>query len=197
MPEPPLPGGGPLERRAPRDGRRLSEGQRRHDCLKPGTGSDDGRTGGCEASLPAWIRSADERAPGGGRRTLPSVHCRSTAEAHTFLGWALSHLGRHQDAIAECKAAISLDPDFGNPYNDIGAYLIALGRDEEAIHWLERAKTARRYEPRHYPYFNLARIYIKRHRIREAIRELEQAVRIEPGYTPARRELHRLLGMLN
>ena len=126
-----------------------------------------------------------------------SIAVQPTAEAHTFLGWALSHLGRHEDAIAECKVAISLDPDFGNPYNDIGAYLIPLRRDEEAIRWLERAKTARRYEPRHYPYFNLARIYIKRHRIREAIRELEQAVQIEPGYTPARRELHRLLGMLN
>jgi tetratricopeptide (TPR) repeat protein len=126
-----------------------------------------------------------------------SIALRPTAEAHTFLGWALSHLGHHEDAIAECKVAISLDPDFGNPYNDIGAYLIALGRDDEAIPWLERAKTARRYEPRQYPYFNLARIYVKRHKIREAIRELEGAVALEPGYTPARRELHRLLGMLN
>jgi Tfp pilus assembly protein PilF len=120
-----------------------------------------------------------------------------TAEAHTFLGWALSHLGQPEDAIAQCRVAIALDPDFGNPYNDIGAYLIALGRDDEAIGWLERAKTAPRYDPRHYPYFNLARIYVKRHQIREAIRELEGAVRIEPRYTPARRELHRLLGMLN
>jgi tetratricopeptide (TPR) repeat protein len=126
-----------------------------------------------------------------------SIAIHPTAEAHTFLGWALSYLGRHADAIAECKVAISLDPDFGNPYNDIGAYLIELGRDQEAIDWLERAKTARRYEPRHYPYFNLARIYVKHHKIREAIRELEGAVALEPRFTPARRELHRLLGMLN
>jgi Tfp pilus assembly protein PilF len=126
-----------------------------------------------------------------------SIAAHPTAEAHTFLGWALSHLGQHELAIAECRLAISLDPGFGNPYNDIGAYLIALGRDTEAIEWLERAKTARRYDPRHYPYFNLARIYVKRHQIRDAIRELEAAVRIEPRYTPARRELHRLLGMLN
>src|SRR5215831_8419811 len=126
-----------------------------------------------------------------------SIGLHPTAEAHTFLGWALSYLDRHAEAIAECKVAISIDPDFGNPYNDIGAYLIELGRDEEAVDWLERAKTARRYEPRHFPYFNLARLYVKRHRIREAIRELEGAIAIEPGYTPARRELHRLLGMLN
>jgi Tfp pilus assembly protein PilF len=126
-----------------------------------------------------------------------SIAAHPTAEAHTFLGWALSQLGQHENAIAECRVAISLDPSFGNPYNDIGAYLIALGRDDEAIGWLERAKTAPRYDPRHYPYFNLARIYVKRQQIREAIRELEGAVRIEPRYTPARRELHRLLGTLN
>jgi Tfp pilus assembly protein PilF len=89
------------------------------------------------------------------------------------------------------------DGDFGNPYNDIGAYLIELGRDEEAIPWLERAKKAPRYEPRHFPYFNLARVHIRRNRIREAIAELREAIAIEPGYTLARKELHRLLGMLN
>jgi tetratricopeptide (TPR) repeat protein len=126
-----------------------------------------------------------------------SIAVQPTAEAHTFLGWALSFQGRTEDAIAQCRIAIEVDPDFGNPYNDIGAYLIELERLDEAIPWLERAKTARRYEPRHYPYFNLARVHVRRHRIREAMRELEQAIVIEPGYTLARRELHRLRGMLN
>jgi len=126
-----------------------------------------------------------------------SIDLHPTAEAHTFLGWALSYLDRHAEAIAECKVAISIDPDFGNPYNDIGAYLIAMGREDEAIDWLERAKTARRYEPRHYPYFNLARVYVRQHKIYEAIRELKSAVAIAPRYTAARRELHRLLGLLN
>ena len=39
-------------------------------------------------------------------------------------------------------------PDVGNPYNDIGSYLIKLGRLDDAIPWLRRAMTARRYEPR-------------------------------------------------
>ncbi len=126
-----------------------------------------------------------------------SLAVHPTAEAHTFLGWTLSFLGRPEEAIAECRAAIGVDPDFGNPYNDIGAYLIELGREGEAVDWLERAKRAPRYEPRHYPYFNLARVYVKQHKVREAIVELQQAVAIEPRYTVARRELHRLLGLLN
>jgi len=32
--------------------------------------------------------------------------------------------GKVQEAIEECKRAIEVDPDFGNPYNDIGSYLI-------------------------------------------------------------------------
>ena len=129
-----------------------------------------------------------------------SIAAWPTAEAHTFLGWALSFQGRHEDAIAECKIAISVDPAFGNPYNDIGAYLIELGRHEEAVDWLERAKTAPRYEPRHFPYFNLARVYVKQNRLREAIAELRRALGIEPRYAIARREIERLqryLGMLN
>jgi len=126
-----------------------------------------------------------------------SIAVQPTAEAHTFLGWALSHQGHHEAAIAECRTAIAIDPTFGNPYNDIGAYLIELGRENEAVPWLERAKAAPRYEPRHFPYFNLARIYVRQHKVREAIRELEGAIAIEPRYTAARRELHRLIGLLN
>jgi Tfp pilus assembly protein PilF len=126
-----------------------------------------------------------------------SIGLHPTAEAHTFLGWAYSFQGRPDDAIAQCKIAISVDPDFGNPYNDIGAYLIELGRDDEAVPWLERAQQAARYEPRHFPYFNRARIHIKRHEIREAIGELERAIELEPRYVMARKELHRLRGLLN
>ena len=75
-----------------------------------------------------------------------SIALHPTAEAHTFLGWTYSFQGRHEDAIAECHTAIAVDPDFGNPYNDIGAYLIELGRHGEAIPWLERAKRARAAE---------------------------------------------------
>jgi tetratricopeptide (TPR) repeat protein len=120
-----------------------------------------------------------------------------TAEAHTFLGWVYSMQRRWEEAIAECHIAIRVDPDFGNPYNDIGAYLVELGRLEEAIPWFERAKRSVRYEPRHFPHLNLSHIYIKRNEIIAAVRELRAVVEIEPAHTAARRTLHRLLGMLN
>src|ERR1700691_6811297 len=57
-----------------------------------------------------------------------SLALHPTAEAHTFLGWTFHFQGKIQEAIDECKLAIEVDPDFGNPYNDIGSYLIARGR---------------------------------------------------------------------
>jgi tetratricopeptide (TPR) repeat protein len=103
-----------------------------------------------------------------------------TAEAHTFLGWTYSYQRRWDEAIAECKRAIACDPDFGNPYNDIGVYLMELGRDEEAVPWLERAAVARHYEPRHFPHINLARIYERKGDVVAAVRELALALKHVP-----------------
>lgn len=126
-----------------------------------------------------------------------SIEVHPTAEAHTFLAWTHSFMGRYDVAIEECRKAIEVDPEFGNPYNDIGAYLIELGRHDEAIPWLRRAMKARRYDPRHYPHFNLSRIYAHRFEYDRAIKELRRAIALEPGYTLARRELGRLSARLN
>jgi Tfp pilus assembly protein PilF len=104
-----------------------------------------------------------------------SIDEQPTAEAHTYLGWTYSFQGKFDEAIEQCKTAILVDPEFGNPYNDIGSYLIQKGELDKAIPWLQMAKKARRYEPRHFPYLNLFRVYIKQGRLDEAQREFEQA----------------------
>src|SRR5256886_3349878 len=120
-----------------------------------------------------------------------------TAEAHTFLGWTYHFLGRIDEAIAECKRAIEIDPDFGNPYNDIGAYLIEQNHFDEAIPWLERATEARRYEPRHFPHYNLGRAYLGKELFSNAIRCFQEALEIEPRYSLARQALASLRRMVN
>jgi Tfp pilus assembly protein PilF len=126
-----------------------------------------------------------------------SIAAAPTAEAHTFLGWAYSFQGRLDEAIAECHRAIAVDADFGNPYNDIGVYLMQQDRLDEAIAWLERAKRAPRYEPRQFPYMNLGRIFMAQQKWWDALRELEAAVRIAPTDRAAARALHDLRGRLN
>ena len=126
-----------------------------------------------------------------------SIELYPTAEAHTFLGWAYSFQGKIDDAIRECEVAIQIDPDFGNPYNDIGVYLMEKGEHEGAIPWLLKAMQAKRYEPRHYPHINMARVCAKKGKIDEAIAELRKALQLDANHLGARRELHRLIGMLN
>lgn len=109
-----------------------------------------------------------------------SIALHPTADAHTYLGWAYSFLGRLNEAIAQCEIAIELDPEFGNPYNDIGVYLMQQQRPDDAIPWLERAKTAKRYEPRHFPYINLGRIYLTKGMIQKALDEFGGALKINP-----------------
>jgi Tfp pilus assembly protein PilF len=104
-----------------------------------------------------------------------------TADAHTYLGWAYSFLGSIDAAIAQCEIAIKIDPDFGNPYNDIGVYLMQQQKHDEAIPWLEKAKNAKRYEPRHFPYLNLGRVYVNKGMINKAIEEFRGALRFNPG----------------
>jgi tetratricopeptide (TPR) repeat protein len=126
-----------------------------------------------------------------------SIECYPSAEAHTFLGWTYSFMGRLDDAIAECHKAIETDPTFGNPYNDIGAYLLQRGEVDEAIPWFHRALEATRYESYCYPHMNLGRAYEWKREWRDAIREYELALRERPDYTPARQALARVRGMFN
>ena len=126
-----------------------------------------------------------------------SIECYPTAEAHTFLGWTYSFMGRLDDAIKECLKAINTDPTFGNPYNDIGAYLLQKGEVDEAIPWFQRALQASRYESYCFPHMNLGRAYESKREWRDAIREYKSALRERPDYTPARQALARLRGMLN
>ena len=112
-----------------------------------------------------------------------SLALHETAEAWVFLGWAISKTeeeNRYTEAIEHCERGIELDPEFGNAYNDIGAYLEVQGRRDEAIAWFKRAKEARQYDHREFPYLNLARIYILQKRWGEALLELQAAEVLAP-----------------
>ena len=120
-----------------------------------------------------------------------------TAEAYTFLGWAYSFQGKYDLAIEECRKAICLDPEFGNPYNDIGAYLIEKGKIDEAIPWLEKATAAKRYDSYCFPHYNLGRVWEKKGDWVRALESYEQALKDNPEYTLARRALTKLKALLN
>jgi tetratricopeptide (TPR) repeat protein len=126
-----------------------------------------------------------------------SIQTFPTAEAHTFLGWSYSFQERYEEAIRECFKAIGIDPDYGNPYNDIGSYLLLLDQIDEAIPWFEKALAAPRYEARVFPYFNLGRVYEMRFQFRDALRCYQQALKEDPAYLPAYRAWVKLQALHN
>ena len=126
-----------------------------------------------------------------------SIDLWPTAEAYTFLGWTYSFMGRLHDAIAYCKEAIRTDPEFGNPYNDIGAYLIELKQYDAAVPYLQQAITAPRYDAPHYPHFNLGRALEALGEWTDAAREYRTALELNPDYKIAKRYLGQLQAKLN
>ena len=121
-----------------------------------------------------------------------SLDCMESPEAYTFMAWTLSMRGEYERAITLCKQAIALDADFGNPWNDIGAYLLALGKCQEAIPFLEQALRCPRYLTYHYAHYNLGRAYEKMTEFERARRKYREALSLEPSYMLAKQALERL-----
>jgi len=126
-----------------------------------------------------------------------SIEIYPTAEAHTFLGWVYSFEKRYDEAIAECLEAINVDETLGNPYNDIGSYLLAQGDAYGSVRWFKRALLAPRYESYAFPHFNLGRVYESRKQLLEAARHYGLALAEKPDFTEAAVSLRRMQSKLN
>jgi len=126
-----------------------------------------------------------------------SIEVHPTAEAHTFLGWVYSFQQRYDEAIDECLRAINVDDSLGNPYNDIGSYLLAKGDTYGSVRWFKRALLAPRYESDAFPHFNLGRVYETRKLFIEAARHYGMALEENPEFTEAAVSLRRMQSRLN
>ena len=109
-----------------------------------------------------------------------------SAEAYTFLGWSYTYQRDFNTAITLCEKAIAVDPGFGNPYNDIGVYLLEAGKLNAAIPWLRKAMHAKRYCCYQFPHYNLARILQMKGDLEGAESEFKKALEFNPDYEPAR-----------
>ena len=121
-----------------------------------------------------------------------SLELHGTPEAYTYRGWARSYHKDFEAAIADCHRAIDLDPEFGAPYNDIGAYYLEMGQFEDAIPWLHMALKAKRYESYCYPHFNLGRAFEAQEHLDQALEHFQSALRENPGYALAAKAVERV-----
>jgi Flp pilus assembly protein TadD len=103
--------------------------------------------------------------------------------AHGNLGIVYAEKGRLDDAIAEYKKAISIEPRYAEGYNYLGTAYAEKGRLDDAIAEYKRAITIK---PRYAEvYNNLAIVYANKGRLDNAIAEYKRAITIKPRYAKA------------
>jgi TolB-like protein/class 3 adenylate cyclase/Flp pilus assembly protein TadD len=103
--------------------------------------------------------------------------------AHLALAQALSHVGRHQEAVAEAGRARELDPVslYINALN--GQYLVSAGRYDEAI---AKLKQTLELDPNFWiTHFMLGTAYIEKRLYPEALTEFSKATELSKGNAEA------------
>ena len=106
------------------------------------------------------------------------------ADARTMLVRYYQGVGRADDAVAEAKRAIQLNPHNADANNMMGGSLsLASARYEEGIPWLERALQLNPSDPQHQVFvINLALAHLGAGRYDEAIRLAREANRRQPDF---------------
>jgi protein O-GlcNAc transferase len=110
-----------------------------------------------------------------------------SADAHQFLGSALTGLGRLEEAIRSYEKAIVLRPAFAEAHNNLGYALQVLGRlDEATTHYEKAIKQRPDYCE---AYNNLGNVFHLLDQSEKAITAYEKALKIKPDYAEAHRNL--------
>jgi tetratricopeptide (TPR) repeat protein len=126
-----------------------------------------------------------------------SIAIAATSLAHTLLGSVLAHSGRIDEAIEECHAAIRLDPECGNAWQDLGAYHMEKGDSQRGASYLRRALAMPRLERHPYAHVNLGRVYVKQGLCMRALDEFRAALALEPRDVCAKKAIREITRNFN
>ncbi len=115
-----------------------------------------------------------------------------------FYDIAIAYKGRGftDKAFEYLKKALAINQNYSAAHNALGALLAEQGRLDEAEREFKIALNDPLYETPHYAAYNLANIYYRQGKYREAKVYYEQAIELAPAYAPAHFELGRTLEAL-
>lgn len=102
-----------------------------------------------------------------------------SADAHTSLGWALFQKGQYNEALAEYKRAIDIEPKHFRAQYDLG---LAYAKVEKWDRAIDQFQTAVQINPNNFqPHYDLALAYESTGKLDEAGKELDLAYKLNPG----------------
>jgi tetratricopeptide (TPR) repeat protein len=112
---------------------------------------------------------------------------RDTYAAHAAIGRAFLQQGRWEEAAAELRRAVEIDPSVAQSHSDLGMALEELNRSDEAI--AEYREALRRSPDLHEALYNLGGALAERGRWDEAIEQYERALAMRPDQAQTHCEL--------
>jgi len=95
------------------------------------------------------------------------------ANAHYVLGRILGRRGKYEEACAECKIAIDLNPSLPHAYFGLGESLLLLRRFEDSLEMLQIAERLSPRDPHHWPFVHFQAIALI------GLKRYEEAVKTE------------------
>ena len=105
------------------------------------------------------------------------------AEAHLYMGNALSRAGKLQDAVGQFEQALRIMPDYAEAQSNLGFALQRMGKFQDAIgHYNQALRLNPNLAMTHN---NLALVLEHVGKLQDAIGQYEQALRIDPNLTEA------------
>ncbi len=108
------------------------------------------------------------------------------------LGLAYSMKGEFQASLNYLKKCLDVDPSMTEAHNYLGVAYQELGFLEEAEKEFKIAILDTKYRSRELPYYNLARIYLTRGNLQEALDHIDRALLFNQNFRLA----HNLRGMI-
>jgi tetratricopeptide (TPR) repeat protein len=107
------------------------------------------------------------------------------SESLFYLGLIQNQKENYHEALSYYYRAILVDPEYGNPCNEIGVILLRHGKEREAVFWLKRSIRCSINDAPHIPLYNLATLYKIWNRPERSLQYLYKAIKLMPNFTEA------------
>lgn len=113
-------------------------------------------------------------------------------DTHYALGHVYYLKEQFADAESEFRRVIKLEPDDAAAWNYLGKVYEALGKDDQALEAYDRALTFPQYATPELARYNKGKLFAKRGKTSDALREFNAALRINPTHVLAAYEAGRI-----